>query len=87
MEDPFIENFKEIEGGYVGKIKTSYKYGPKVTQSDIVELVRGKGVGTAQHELSDAFDNISIDIQTSFPWVASIPNDENKIKVEMRYEE
>lgn len=88
MEDPFIENFKEIEGGYTGKIKTSYKSGPKVTQSDIVETVRGKGVGTAQHELSDAFDGISsIDIQTSFPWVTSIPNDENKIEVEMRYEE
>ena len=87
MEDPFIENFKEIEGGYVGKIKTSYKYGSKVTQSDIVELARGKGVGTAQHELSDAFDGISIDIQTSFPWVTTIPNDENKIKVEMKYEE
>ncbi|MBQ6460944.1 hypothetical protein IJJ36_00710 [Candidatus Saccharibacteria bacterium] len=87
MNDPFIENFTKTDDGYVGKMKTSYVSGPKVTENDIVEMVRGKGTGTAQHDLKDAFDGISsIDIKTSFPWVTSIPNDENKIKVEMNIE-
>ena len=88
MNDPFIENFMKAESGYIGKLKTSYVSGPKVSENDIVDVVRGKGVGTAQHDLKDAFDGISkIDISTSFPWVSSIPNDANKITVIMNVEE
>lgn len=88
MNDPFVENFAKTDSGYVGKIKTSYVSGPKVTENDIIEIVRGKGVGTAQHDLKDAFDGISsIDIKTSFPWVSSVPNDAEKIKVEINVEE
>ena len=88
MNDPFIENFTNTESGYVGKLKASYVSGPKVTENDVVDMVRGKGVGTAQHDLKDAFDGISsIDIRTSFPWVSSIPNDANKITVVMNVEE
>ena len=82
MNDPFIENFIKMEEGYIGKLKTSYVSGPEVTENGIVEVVRGKGMGTAQHDLKDAFNGIStITIDPSYPWVTSIPNDPNKITV------
>jgi len=88
MNDPFIENFTSTESGYVGKLKTSYISGPKITENDVVETVRGKGLGTAQHDLKDGFDGISsITIDPSFPWVTSIPNDANKITVIINVDE
>ena len=81
IEDPFIENFIKVEGGYTGKLKTSYISGPEVTENDIIEVVKGKGVGTAQHDLSGIAGMGKINITTSYPWVRSIPNDPNKITV------
>lgn len=83
MNDPFVENFVQSTDGYTGKIKTSYTSGPKVTENDIVELVKGKGIGDAQHDLAsmDGISGSSIRIDKSYPWVMSVPGDANKITV------
>lgn len=88
MNDPFVENFMKTDGVYVGKLKTSYVSGPKITENDVVETVRGKGLGSAYHDLKDAFTGIStITIDPSFPWVNTVPNDPNRITVVMNIEE
>ena len=88
INEPFIENFMKVDAGYIGKIKATYISGPKVTENGVVEIVRGKGLGSAQHDLKDAFDGISsITFETSFPWVNSVPNNENKITVVINVEE
>lgn len=83
MNDPFVENFIETSEGFTGKIKTSYVSGPKVTENDIIELVKGKGIGDAQHDLAsiDGINGSSIRIDKSYPWVMSVPGDTNKITV------
>ena len=83
MNDPFVENFIESGEGYTGKIKTSYVSGPKVTENDIIEIVKGKGIGDAQHDLAsiDGINGSSIRIDKSYPWVMSVPGDTNKITV------
>lgn len=87
MNDPFIENFLKGENGYTGKIKTSYVSGPEVTENSVIEVVKGKGVATAQHDLSEINGIGKIKIETSFPWVSSVPGDPEKIKVEINVEE
>ena len=87
MNDPFIENFTAVEGGYMGKLKTSYVSGPKVTEKDVVEVVKGKGLGTGRDDLTKEFNGISkVTTETSVPWVGSFPNDENKITVNITVE-
>ena len=81
MNDPFVENFLKAESGYTGKLKTSYTSGPKVTENEIVEIVKGKGLGVAQHDLKDIDGIGAIRIDTSFPWVMSVPNNPDKITV------
>ena len=81
MNTPFVENFFKGEGGYTGKLKTAYSYGPKITDSDVVEIVKGKGMGDAQHALKDINGVTNVKIDPSYPWVTSIPNDTNKITV------
>lgn len=87
MKDPFVENFVQTDGGYTGKLKTSYSSGPKITENDIVEKVKGKGLGEAQHDLKDIEGVASVNINTSFPWVTSIPGDPNKITVILEVQE
>ena len=90
MNDPFIENFTEAGEIYVGKVKTSYVSGPKVTENDVIETVRGKGIGEARADLLDSFSGIDSNktkIETSYPWVFSVPNDVTKITVKIEVEE
>lgn len=81
VKDPYIENFVKGDTGYAGRLKTSYAVGPKITESDIVEMVKGKGLGDAQHDLKNINGVISVSTDTSYPWVLTIPGDTNKITV------
>ncbi len=81
IKDPYIENFVKGDTGYAGRLKTSYAVGPKVTENDIVEMIKGKGLGDAQHDLKNINGVVDVSIDTSYPWVLAIPGDTNKITV------
>ncbi len=81
IKDPYIENFVKGDAGYAGRLKTTYAAGPKVTENDIVEMIKGKGIGDAQHDIKNINGVVDVSINPSYPWVGSIPNDTNKITV------
>ena len=83
MKDPFVESFILTDGGYNGKLKTSYLTGPKLSTSSVVELIKGRGLGDAQHLLKDINGVKDVKIDPSFSWVTSIPNDSNRITVNL----
>lgn len=87
INNPFIENFVATDGGFTGRLKTSYAVGPKVTDSEILEIVKGKGTGDAQHELKNINGIVYVNINTSYPWVNTIPNDTNKITINIDVKE
>ncbi|MBQ3293213.1 hypothetical protein IJG93_02860 [Candidatus Saccharibacteria bacterium] len=88
MNDPFVESFTKVDSGYTGRLKTSYIAGPTVTENDVVEIVKGKGIGTAKRDLADKFKGIkTITIDTSAPWVSSAPSNPEKITVNIDVEE
>ena len=89
MNDPFVENFtKTVDAGFIGKLKTSYVAGSTITENEVVETVKGKGIGTAKRDLSDNFNGIkTITIDTSVPWVTSVPGNTEKITVKIDVEE
>ena len=86
INNPFVENFLNTETGFNGRLKTSYKYGSKITEDDILELVKGKGIGDIQHSLKSIDGIGEISIEKSFPWVNSAPTDSNKITIELNIE-
>ena len=83
---PFLERFLETSDGYSAKLKTTYKVGPNVNESEILEKIQGKKVGEARTYLK-SINGISATIETSFPWVFSIPNDSEKITININNEE
>lgn len=87
VSDPFVENFIKTDAGWTGKLKTAYTYGPKVTENEIIEIVKGKGLGVAQHDIKDIEGIGPVHIDTSVPWVSAVPGDPEKITVILEIKE
>ena len=88
IDKPFFENFnKQSDTTYTAKLKSATQTGPKVTEEDILEKSRGKKVGEVQSILKSINGVSSVNIKTSFPWVNHVPDDPNKVTIELKVEE
>ena len=88
INKPFFENFtKQNDSTYTAKLKSATQTGPKVTEEDILEKSKGKKNGEVTSILKSINGVSSVKITPSFPWVNSVPNDPNKITIELKVEE
>lgn len=87
--EPFIEYFAEASNDtYTGKLKTTYKVGPEISETEVLDKIRGEKIGRIEPILKDAFSGISsVKTEKSYFWVNSIPNDENKVEINLTIEE
>jgi len=82
----FIESFREAGGAYTARLKSNTKIGPEVTDQMVIDKSLGRKVGEVQ-SLLKSIDGISkVEIKTSFFWVTSVPNNINKVSVEITVE-
>lgn len=82
IKDPYFERFTGANDKYSARLKTSVYSGPKITEEDILNQVKGKKVGEVQSRLKSINGISDVEIKTSFFWVGSIPNDSNKVQIE-----
>lgn len=75
----FLDSFAKTDNGYVGKLKAEYFVGPKITESEVLDIIKGRGIGDAVHELKNIENVIDVSIDKSYPWVMAVPGDTNKI--------
>ena len=81
VKNMYIENFTDNGANSTAKLKAQYYIGPKITETEVVDKVKGKGLGDAQREIRDIFGVSDVKINTSYPWVMAVPGDSNKVKV------
>ena len=61
-----------------------------MTEHDVIETIRGKGLGEARADLLNKFSGIDSNktkIEVSHPWVFSVPSEATKITVRIEVEE
>lgn len=87
LGNPFIENFLASDNGFTGKLKTSYASGPKVTEEDILNKSKGRKIGEVQSILKSINGVSTVSIEKSFFWVNAVPDDPNKITINLSLEE
>ncbi|MBQ3325803.1 hypothetical protein IJG79_01485 [Candidatus Saccharibacteria bacterium] len=87
VDTPFFENFSKKDDKITAKLKTSTQTGPKVNEEDIMEKSKGKKIGEVKSILKSISGVSSVSIKPSFPWVGSVPDDPNKISIELKVEE
>ena len=79
IRNMYIDGFRELEGGFTGKLKAVYFTGPRITESEVVEKIKGKGLGDARREISDIEGVSEVKMSPSYSWVFSVPTDSNRI--------
>ncbi|MDO5480756.1 MAG: hypothetical protein Q4F60_00185 [Candidatus Saccharibacteria bacterium] len=84
---PFIERFTNNSGTFSGKLKTTTKSGPRVDEKDIMEKSKGKSKEEVRSLLKSINGVSSVNVQTSYFWVGTVPDDESKVTIELEVEE
>lgn len=86
---PFFERFLEGKDGvYTAKFKTTVKIGPELSESSVLDTAKGKKVGEVKALIKDISSNINdVTVDPSFPWVYWVPDDANRIKIDITVEE
>ncbi len=79
--DPYFERFTNIENE--ARLKTTYETGPTITEEDILEKVKGMKTGQVAAALRSIEGVSSVDIETSYFWVWSVPIDPNKVTIKL----
>ena len=84
----FLENFRGTEkDGYTARLKSTAQTGPSVTEEEILEKSKGRKIGEVQSLIKSINGVSSVKVNTSFFWVNSVPDDANKITIELKVEE
>jgi hypothetical protein len=79
----YIDGYKSESNS--AKLKSTVKIGPMINEEMIAKEAYGKKVGAVRTKL-DSINGVKSEISTSYFWVNSIPDDENKVKIEITVE-
>jgi hypothetical protein len=83
-DEATLTNFRTQGDSTLVTINTTGSVGPEINEEQIKEQVRGKIYGEVQQELQ-AEDGIQeVDVQFSYFWVRTVPNDINRITIEFQ---
>ena len=79
-----ITNFEKTDKVMSANLSTIARLGPVISEQDVKELAKGERYGQVQSMLEAIPGIESVDIKFSYFWVATVPRDTNKIKVEFK---
>lgn len=82
-----IGNFRQNDGATLATINATGRVGPKIDEAAIKEQAKGKIYGEIQSTLQAQSGISSVDVNFSYFWVRTVPNDANRITVEFRVED
>ena len=82
----FFDSYKEEDGKYTAKLKSTVKTGPRVTPEMVAEKSYGVKVGKVKSILTSINGVGDVNIDTSYFWVTSIPSDPNKVEINITVE-
>lgn len=86
MDKAFFEAFKNSDNDNSAKLKTTVKTGPRVTDEMVREKALGKKVGEVQSLLKSIKGVSSVKVDTSYFFVMSVPEDTNKVEINIELE-
>lgn len=85
--DAGLSNFREDDGKMTISVTATGRIGPQIDDAAIKEQVKGKIYGEVQSSL-EAIEGIrEVDVQFSYFWVRSVPNNTDKIQIEFKLED
>lgn len=87
VDDATLTNYRKDDDAIIATLNATGEVGPKINEEQIKEQVKGKKYGEVQQGL-EAIEGIQeVDVQFSYFWVRTIPNNTDKIKIEFKVED
>lgn len=81
IQNIYLENIYRLGNGASARLKARYFVGPKVTETEVIEQIKGKGIGDASRTIRDLYGVTDVTITPSYPWVMMVPADSNRITI------
>lgn len=86
FDDAELSNFRTEGEAMTATLTATGQIGPKIDEAAVEEQIKGLRYGEVQSTL-EAIDGVqSVDVQFSYFWVRSIPNNTDKIEIEFKLE-
>jgi len=80
-----LSNFQKAEdGAMTATLNATGSVGPKINEDDIKNDVKGKKYGEVQQSLEAQEGIKEVDVQFSYFWVRTVPNNPDKITIEFK---
>ncbi|MBR3368254.1 hypothetical protein IKG45_00475 [Candidatus Saccharibacteria bacterium] len=86
--EKYIEYFSKTDDGYSGKLKTTYKTGPNISEDIIFDKIAGRKVGDAQSIIRSiqGIDSYDVKIDTSI-LLNTVPTEKERVKITIDFKE
>ncbi|MBR2997388.1 hypothetical protein IKF33_03100 [Candidatus Saccharibacteria bacterium] len=81
--NPRFDQFVKGDNGMSAKLKTTLQVGPKITNEEVMEKAKGRKIGEVQSMLKSITGVTDVKIDGNFFWVRSVPNDPNRVNIEL----
>ena len=81
--NPHFDQFVKGDTGMAAKLKTTVQIGPKITNEEVMEKAKGRKIGEVQSMLKSITGVTDVKIDGNFFWVRSVPNDPNRVNIEL----
>ncbi len=85
-DDATLGNFRKDGDASLVTVNATGRVGPEINEDEVKEEVKGKIYGEVQQALEAQNGINSVDVQFSFFWVRTVPNNTDKIKIEFKVE-
>ena len=82
----FFESYKVSDGNMTAKLKSTTKTGPRITEDMVKEVSLGEKIGKVQSNLRSYKGVSEAYVETSYFWVMRVPDDDNKVEIEITVE-
>jgi len=87
IDEASLSEFKQDGETILATVNANGSVGPKINEESIKNQARGKRYGEVQQDL-EAIDGIkSVDVQFSYFWVRTVPNNTDKISIEFKVQD
>jgi len=87
IDKAVLSGYLKTDSGATINVAATGKIGPNIDQAAIKEQVKGKRFGDIQALISDIEGVSNVEVKFSYFWVATVPNDINKIDVEFKLQD
>lgn len=87
IENATLSNFRNDEGALFVTVNANGAAGPRINEDDLKEQAKGKRYGEIQQKLTAIEGIKDVDVQFSYFWVRTVPNNTDKITIEFKVED